>query len=354
MDIADMIRTLEKEISRHRNTIDRLKNGARIYIWGTKMVGTATAEYLQKAGYNNITFIDSDYRVQGQCHSGINIISPAEVNDPDGIFIVGSAYYQDEILDEMRLRSIKQILSYFSIDILLRKEDYLRLFDLLADDESRNNLYKHMMFRLTADKAYLTDIISDSPQYFEKDIISLSETDCFIDGGGYNGDTLKEFLRECRGIFSKYYLFEPNTDLITIAKNATVDSRVIFCNMGLYSQKKTMSFFATMEMNGHIVDGGNESITINVVPLDEAIREKITFCKLDVEGAELDALKGAQRHLLQDRPKLAVSAYHRPEDFLEIINFLHSKVPDYSFFLRTYGSPATDEIILYAIDKKGQ
>ena len=69
---------------------------------------------------------------------------------------------------------------------------------------------------------------------------------------------------------------------------------------------------------------------------------------MDVEGAELESLKGAQKVIKRDKPKLAVCIYHKPEDILTLPLFIKKLVPEYKFYLRSY-SNADNEMVLYAI-----
>ena len=85
-----------------------------------------------------------------------------------------------------------------------------------------------------------------------------------------------------------------------------------------------------------------------VVALDDMVGDTtIGFIKLDIEGFEMSALKGAEKTLLRDKPFLAVCVYHKPGDVLEIMDYLHTLVPDYRFWLRHY-SAIQDETVLYA------
>lgn len=89
-------------------------------------------------------------------------------------------------------------------------------------------------------------------------------------------------------------------------------------------------------------------ITIRAVALDDIEEvQKVGFIKMDIEGAELDALHGAERTIRRDRPFLAVCVYHREGDMLAIMDYLHQLVPEYRFWLRHYG-PLYYETVLYA------
>jgi hypothetical protein len=83
--------------------------------------------------------------------------------------------------------------------------------------------------------------------------------------------------------------------------------------------------------------------------LDDLLRGQSTdFIKLDVEGGEIAALKGAADVILRCRPVLAISFYHRPQDLWEIPQLLRTLCPDYQFFLRQHYFNSFDSV-LYAV-----
>ena len=77
---------------------------------------------------------------------------------------------------------------------------------------------------------------------------------------------------------------------------------------------------------------------VKITTLDAYVREKnlprVDFIKLDVEGAELDVLKGAVTTIARFKPILALSAYHKLDDFWTLMNFVKSVRPDYEFAMR--------------------
>lgn len=96
-----------------------------------------------------------------------------------------------------------------------------------------------------------------------------------------------------------------------------------------------------------------DSNLVNTIKLDSIVgSDNVTFIKLDVEGAEKEALIGAEQCIKNNKPKLAISVYHNPDDFLEITDYLSNLVPDYKFVLRHYHSDCI-ETILYAYTEEG-
>jgi hypothetical protein len=97
--------------------------------------------------------------------------------------------------------------------------------------------------------------------------------------------------------------------------------------------------------------GGN--ITINAIALDDFFNGKLehempTFIKLDIEGAEREALLGAKNIIAKYKPKLAICAYHKPEDVYELAETIASIRSDYNFVLRQHENGVL-ETILYAV-----
>jgi hypothetical protein len=70
---------------------------------------------------------------------------------------------------------------------------------------------------------------------------------------------------------------------------------------------------------------------------------------MDIEGAELDALKGAEETIKRDKPKLAICIYHKDSDFVETPEYIHEFVPEYRLYVRHHGRTSARETVLYAV-----
>ena len=80
--------------------------------------------------------------------------------------------------------------------------------------------------------------------------------------------------------------------------------------------------------------------------------ESVDFIKLDVEGAELLALKGAKQTLKQFRSTLAISLYHNLDDFVTIPAFLRELEVGYEFYLDHF-TIHREETVLFAQSTAG-
>lgn len=92
-------------------------------------------------------------------------------------------------------------------------------------------------------------------------------------------------------------------------------------------------------------DGSAE--TISVVTLDSELSgESISFIKMDLEGWEMNALRGAEATIRNNKPKLAIAVYHAAKDFREIPQYLLSINPEYKIYLRHY-TQGWSETVMY-------
>jgi hypothetical protein len=88
---------------------------------------------------------------------------------------------------------------------------------------------------------------------------------------------------------------------------------------------------------------------IQCVALDDAVQGwPVTHVKMDIEGAESDALAGMERLLISARPRLAISVYHRPEHLWTLLLQIADLDLNYRFHYRCYGEQGF-ETVLYAI-----
>ncbi|MCL2284599.1 MAG: FkbM family methyltransferase [Fibromonadales bacterium] len=193
-------------------------------------------------------------------------------------------------------------------------------------------------------------------QYYclQDDEWRFTSNEVYIDCGAYDGFTIKKFCKQA-GEYHKIYGFEPIPDLHKMALQNLEKwgiENVEIIQKGLWSSKASFNFSVRNDSGCPRIDcKGN--ISIEVVSIDEVIpeSEKVTFITMDIEGAELEALKGAEKTIRRCKPKLAISIYHKSQDIIEIPSLIISMVPDYRFYIRHHGS-LISETILYALPPK--
>jgi len=190
-----------------------------------------------------------------------------------------------------------------------------------------------------------------STQYFDLPYFKPQDNEFFVDAGGHNGSSTKDFFKWLGNFCGRSIIFEPDPILGSeCRKNLENFNNVKIMNKALWNKNETLKFYKMGDGGNHIGTDGEE--IIEAVSLDEELkdeREPVTFIKMDIEGAELNALKGAERIIKKYKPKLAICIYHKPEDVWEIPNLLLEFVPDYKFYIRHYTSTCF-ETVLYALN----
>lgn len=187
-------------------------------------------------------------------------------------------------------------------------------------------------------------------QYFPDGVITLSDEEVFIDCGAFNGDTAKKFIEKCGGNFKKIVCFEPDpANFAALDLTFSSDTRVKTIRAGVWNVNTTLKFNEGKGAGSALSNVEEKTVYVNVMAIDsvESCREA-TFIKINVEGAELNALKGAKKVIETNRPKLAISIYHSNEELLAIPEYLHSTLVDYSFYVRHH-SLNWQDTVLYAI-----
>ena len=179
-----------------------------------------------------------------------------------------------------------------------------------------------------------------SPSYFIPEIKLLYEEEVLIDGGAYDGDTIRSYP----GKLGRGIAYEPDPANALILKRRHPEVTVI--NAGLGAETSIMKFKSGGNTNSAISSSGN--IEVRVRPLD---RSEITFLKMDIEGHETEALWGAMP-VLQKSPDavLAISIYHKSADMWKIPLLLTYKFPDNICMCRSHGYFGFD-FVFYSVPK---
>ena len=179
--------------------------------------------------------------------------------------------------------------------------------------------------------------------------VGVRPGDVVIEGGGAWGDTAL-YLAHGAGPQGRVRTFEfdpANLELMraNLALNPELADSVAVDERALWHTTGERLFSVPFGPATHIADAGEVEVTS--VAIDDLGLERVDFIKLDIEGAELAALTGARETLRRDRPRLAVSIYHRPEDWTTIPRFLDDLGVGYQFSLGHF-TVHLEETVLFA------
>lgn len=176
--------------------------------------------------------------------------------------------------------------------------------------------------------------------------MSINENEIYVDCGAYDGDSVIEFLNYVNGKYKKIIAFEPDKSNFKKLQNVAIGLHDVEAYpFATGNENAQISFAEEGGINSQISETGSNKV--QMIKLDDLIKDEITLVKLDVEGAEMDTLRGCEKLIKRYRPKLAVSLYHRIDDLINIPTYLKEIVPEYKFKLRQH-SGALYDTVLYA------
>jgi FkbM family methyltransferase len=233
-------------------------------------------------------------------------------------------------------------------DLWAHRAQYRLLGERLADDQSREVLDAVIGFRQTIDPAVLMPVVSEDDLYAPKGLFEFTDDEVYVDGGSYDGDTIRAFATRVSGRFASVYGFEP--DPVTFGQlkaSFQDDPRVHPVHAGLYSRSGHLHFRNDATRGAIFADDGE--IEMPVTTIDEVLGdERPTYIKMNIEGAEIDALRGGQQAIRRCQPRLAISVYHRPTDLWQIPQLVTELSADYKLYLRQHDGGII-ETVLYAL-----
>lgn len=171
--------------------------------------------------------------------------------------------------------------------------------------------------------------------------IKARRGDYVIDAGGGWGDTALYFAHEV-GPEGKVYTFEftpENLEVFdrNIKLNSELADRITVLPRALWERSGEECTYSPHGPATSLNNGKEGSMRVTTLSIDDFVKEeklpKVDLIKMDIEGAELDALRGAEETIRTFKPRLAISVYHKPNDIVDIPLYLNDLGLGYEFFL---------------------
>ncbi len=294
-----------------------------------------------------ISFSDtfaSDGFVRGQLFHGKRVLTLREAEEKysDFIILMTFAVHDEKMLNFVRSLSEKHRLysptvpiagkGLFDLDYLSENEEkFEKAFSLLADEKSKKVFLDVLNFKISGKTEYLFSCQSEKREVYES-ILCLSEDESIVDLGAYDGDTIREFLSFTGGKYNRIFAFEPDEKNFRklCAKTGNLENLERF-NLGAWNRKEARLFEKKAGRNSRESAKG---VPVFFDSVDNVVNEPVSFIKMDIEGAELNAIDGARKTIEMFKPKLYVCAYHRNEDFFALPGKILSIRNDYRIYLR--------------------
>jgi FkbM family methyltransferase len=349
----------------------------RLVLYGAGALGRAVLARLRRAGVEPSAFADDTPGKQGQAIEGVPVMRPREAAERFGpalvfaVTILNPALRFLDAKERLERATGTPAVSYLHLawkypaaflplgpfelpgDVRAKAREIREAFAAFADGESRRQFVAHLRFRLRLEHAALPANSRDD--YFPEGVLPELPADAvFVDCGAFDGDTLRRFLERQRGRFGAAYAFEPDAENFRrlreyvggLAPEAA--GRIRLFRAGVGERRARLRFNATGDTGAALSEEGGAEV--EVLPLGEVVEAagRAVYVKFDVEGAEWEALRGAEALIRDARPLLAVSVYHRPDDLWQLPLRLRALDPASRLYLRTQGEDGMD-VICYAV-----
>lgn len=252
-------------------------------------------------------------------------------------------------------RSIAYLSEIFDMEIISpsyiaeHKDFFEDFYENLSDRHSKDSFVAYVLSKARQDMKYLPPVF-EKVQYFPKGIFELSKDESYFDCGAFTGDTIADFLKATGGSYRHIWAAEPDksnykqlTDYISKHNLIHVDA----INKGIHSSSGKLPFEENGSMLSMISEKAHNYIEVDTIDHITAGRP-VSYIKMDVEGVELEALKGAEKTIREYTPILGISIYHKQQDLIDIPQYIKTLVPEYKFYFRVHKKLAIDTV-LYGI-----
>ncbi len=348
----------------------------RCVIFGAGTLGRKAMDLFREIGVEPLALCDSNSSLWGTTVAGTTVLSPSEAAARFGssaVFFVtiwNDFHWFRATLAKLSAQGCTSVSSYAPIfwrfgdrflHLLLLNEPAHRLYQeldrvleaesLWTEEESLYIYRSNIIWRAFGDPSQLP---YPAPQntYFPPDLFKLISKEAFVDIGAFDGDTIRLILNLAGTDFDRIHAIEADSvsasklDTYVSSLPETTAKKIRQLNCAVSAERCVIRFSASGNATSKIEDDG---VDVQCFPLDELFQdEPVTFIKMDIEGAEYDALVGAAKTIEQNLPVLAICVYHTQRDIWRIPLLIRSRYPTYQLYLRTYDGDGF-QTVLYAV-----
>ena len=354
--------------------------GKLVVLFGAGELGKKVLARLRQDNIEPLAFSDNNTELWGRYIEGVIVLSPEEAAkkySQIAAFIVtiwspqsGHRFSitKQSLIDKKCMHVMSYVPVFWKYPETFLPEMYMDLphkilehaeairetFSMLSDYESRLTFLTQLKWRMITSYDELPGRSKQTP-YFPDDLFALSGDEVYVDCGAYVGDTIDTFLKQTDSTFNHIVAVEPdpsNFNRLSMSIQHLPDRikrKIILFNYALGKRKGELQFRSDGAGSSMAADG---EIKVDCEALNHILKDRNpTFIKMDIEGAEIDALIGASRVIAQLKPILAISAYHQQNHLWEIPKLIQSFSDQYKYFFRAYDEEGWD-LVCFAIPSR--
>lgn len=323
--------------------------GKPLVLYGMGNGADAILDRMEEENLQAAAVFASDEFVRGQNFRGFTVEHYASIKERLSDFAVVIAFASElpEVLARFKTLADKHIVFAPHLPLYAGSEAVDKawlskyagrlqaVYERLADEQSRRVFANVLNYKLSGKPQYLweckTERFDDLKQLF-----AFTEAESYLDLGAYDGDTVREFLRLTDGRYTKITAVEADrrnyrklcAKTEGLAALHTVEAAV-------WDEDTELEFSDSGGRQSTLI--GAHKRMVKAVKMDNLLGEEpVTYIKMDVEGVEKQALLGLKEHILRDKPKMFIAAYHYDNDFFALPELIWQLRPDYKIYLRKH------------------
>lgn len=362
---------------RERAALDRLLSQTenRCVLFGAGSLGRSVLAVLKGAGIHPLAISDNNRALWGTEVDGTPFLPPAEAARQFGeqaLFLVtirNELHNFRETVHQLATlgcrfissanpvcwRFAEQLLPFLLYDlphkVYEQAEQVLLAAELWEDASSRLDYLANIRLRALGDPSGLPEPAVQG-SYFLPDVFQVEPGEVVLDCGAFDGDTIRAVIDRQRE-FGAIEAVEPDSNsfarlesyLSTLQPAVRNRIRVHRCAIG--ATRGAIRFENSGTVDSRISTG--DGVEVDMVPIDDLCASTpVTLIKMDIEGAEFDALAGGARVIQRDRPILAICVYHSQQDLWRLPLQMRKICPDSRMYLRSHGGDGI-QTVAYAI-----
>lgn len=377
--LSDLLAENPSEVrNRLQQQFDRIVEEPQpaLVLCGAGPLGRRTLRGLHSIGREPLAFIDNNPTLWHGWIDGLRVMPPQEAVAQYGgeaVFVV-TIFNHSAMRRQLREMNCPSVVSFPSL-YWKHAETFLpygglgdleRIFedrgavaaglDLWDDELSRQYYVSQLRWRMRLDSESLPPPCPARDTYFPDDLVHPLADEVFVDCGAFDGDSVRAFIARRGGAFKEAVALEPDPQNFAALQryveglDAGLRRRVLPRPLAAASHNGILSFDLHGDMSSSVTATG--TVALDCARLDDVLADHPpTYIKMDIEGAELDALEGARQVIALHRPVLAICAYHKQSDLWRIPQAIKSLYDGYRLFLRLYAEDCW-EIICYAVPEE--
>lgn len=345
----------------------RLKEAEKpIVMYGMGDGAEKIMKVMDNMGIKPKEFMASDEFVRGHSFLGYQVKKLSEIQAIYEDFIIVVCFGSNLPSVTSRLYELSEKYELYAPDVPVVGEDIFdevyakeheaelkKVRKLLADEKSKEVFDSLINYKFSGDISLLKSC--ETPLEEAESLLKIGKEETYVDLGAYNGDTVERFLRLTNKEFAEIYAVEPDYRNFSrmVRRNYALGRGIFYpVNAAAWNENTQLMFRKSGGRNSSACNqyGRGAQVKVEGITVDKMLGEKKpTLIKIDVEGAEREALEGASEVISKYRPRLVLSVYHRTSDLFTLPLLVKEMNSGYKLYLRHHPYVPAWDTNLYCI-----